>query len=157
METENKETRFYRGLILLALRDLNGAAADFNGSDDRKRAADALEKVHILRGEKPAQGLTAFMHNIPTDFGWIPIEFASAASSSARIEATRDRENLARPCMAPPCEHSRQSDGHFMCRWGKVKLGEVSTNSSDRPASPNHSNNESDYESKDQANPLVRI
>jgi hypothetical protein len=75
-EPENKELRFYRGLILMAIRDLGKAASDFNAlSDDRKRVADARDHLEILRGRRSANGLMSVMYNVETDFGWIPMDF----------------------------------------------------------------------------------
>lgn len=74
-EPSNKETRFYRGLILMALRDLDGAAVDFNATGDGKRTTEVTRYIEILRGRMQADGLTAFMYNVETEFGSIPLEF----------------------------------------------------------------------------------
>jgi tetratricopeptide (TPR) repeat protein len=84
-EPENKDIRFYRGLILMALRDLDRAASDFAAlADEGKRVASALDHLEILRGRKSADGLAAFMHNIETGIGWIPIDFRIGAEFLSR-------------------------------------------------------------------------
>ena len=74
IEPENMELRFYRGLVLLAMRDLDGASADFKTVKDEKRAADGQKYLNILRGKTSADGLVAFTYNVETDVGSIPFE-----------------------------------------------------------------------------------
>lgn len=75
MEPQTDSLRFYRGLILMAVRDLDNAASDFQslpvGDKDRDRS---IEYLSILQGKKSREGTAAFTHNIQTDIGRIPLQ-----------------------------------------------------------------------------------
>ena len=53
---------------------LDNQRPHFEVHGQNKRANDALGFLAIMRGTKNADGLSAFMHNVETDFGLIRIE-----------------------------------------------------------------------------------
>jgi hypothetical protein len=72
---EDSDFRFARGLVRLAIRDLDGATKDFAASPgDASRVGDSVQHLEMLRGARSRGGLLGFMHNLETDFGFLPIE-----------------------------------------------------------------------------------
>lgn len=68
------EWQMYRGLCLLAIRDLEGASKDFVALQDEDEKKNMLKYIKIMRGEED-NSIRSFWHAIELPEGQIPLEF----------------------------------------------------------------------------------